>query len=144
MNKLIIPYTEKEHPVFGKINRPLVRLALFSECIGKWLEVGQVLADTGADISIIPLPLGQVLVSDVGNGEPLHVGGALSSDKFVNAFVHRIPARIGNHSFEMPMAVSLSSAIPPIWGRQEALDRFSISFIRGKEMVLEIKDSGNA
>ncbi|RKZ54017.1 MAG: hypothetical protein DRR00_02590 [Candidatus Parabeggiatoa sp. nov. 3] len=140
MKKLSFPYIEKEHYLFGKITRPLVRLAFFSERFGKWLEVGQVLADTGADISVIPLPLGQILVSDVEKGIPMLVGGILSSEMSVNAYVHRIKAQIGVHSFEMPIAVSLSSVIPPIWGRREALDRFTVSFVRGQELVLEINE----
>jgi hypothetical protein len=84
MKKLTFPYIEKEHHIFGKITRPLVRLAFFSERFGKWLEVGQVLAG-GADISVIPLPLGQVLVSNVENGIHKLVGGILSSDMSVNA-----------------------------------------------------------
>jgi hypothetical protein len=40
----------------------------------------------------------------------------------------------------MPIAVSLSSAVPPIWGRREALDRFTVSFVEGRELVLEIRD----
>ncbi len=63
MKELKFSYSEKEHHIFGRITRPLVKLAIFSERFGKWLEVGQVLADTGADISVIPLPLGQVMVS---------------------------------------------------------------------------------
>jgi len=141
MKKLTFPYIEKEHHIFGKITRPLVRLAFFSERFKKWLEVGQVLADTGADISVIPLPLGQILVSDVEKGIPMLVGGILSSEMSVNAYVHRIKAQIGVHSFEMPIAVSLSSVIPPIWGRREALDRFTVSFVRGQELVLEINES---
>jgi len=70
MKKLTFPCTEKEHRIFGKITRPVVTLAFFSERFGKWLEVAQVLADTGADISVIPLKLGQILVSDVGSGVP--------------------------------------------------------------------------
>jgi len=141
MKNLIFPYTEKEHHLFGKISRPLVRLAFFSERFGRWLEVGQVIADTGADISVVPLPLGQILVSDVQKGIPIYVGGVLSSDMSVNAFVHRIKARIGDYGFEMPVASSLSSVIPPIWGRQEALDRFIITFVQGRELMLEIEDN---
>jgi hypothetical protein len=141
MKKLTFPYIEKEHHIFGKVTRPLVRLAFFSERFGKWLEVGQVLVDTGADISVIPLPLGQILVSDIENGIAMLVSGILSSDMSVNAYVHRIKARIGIYSFEMPVAISLSSVIPPIWGRQEALDRFTVSFVQGRELVLEIKES---
>jgi hypothetical protein len=140
MKKLIFSYTDKEHCIFGKITRPLIRLAFLSERFGKWLEIGQVLADTGADISLIPLPLGQILVSDVEKGIPICIGGVLSSDVSVNAFIHRIKARIRDYSFEMPVAISLSSVIPPIWGRQEALDRFTISFVQGREFRLEIED----
>jgi len=140
MKKITFFYAEKEHHIFGKITRPLVRLAFFSERFGRWLEVGQVLADTGADISVIPLPLGQILVSDVGSGIPMRVGGILSSDMQVNAFVHRIKARIGDYSFEMPVAISLSSIVPPIWGRREALDRFTVSFVEGRELALEIRE----
>ncbi|MDM8559551.1 hypothetical protein [Candidatus Parabeggiatoa sp. HSG14] len=51
-----------------------------------------------------------------------------------------IKARIGTYSFEMPVAISLSSVIPPIWGRQEALDRFTVSFVQGRELMLEINE----
>ncbi|MDM8549016.1 hypothetical protein QUF72_03015 [Desulfobacterales bacterium HSG2] len=70
----------------------------------------------------------------------MYVGGVLSSDMSFNAFVHRIKARVGDHPFEMPVAISLSSAIPPIWGRREAPDRFTVSFVEGRELVLEIKE----
>jgi hypothetical protein len=89
MKKLTFPCTEKEHGIFGKITRPLITLAFFSERFGKWLEVGQILADTGADISVIPLKLGQIPVSDVGSGISMYAGGVLSSDMSFNAFVHR-------------------------------------------------------
>ena len=139
MKKLIFPYIEKEHHIFGIITRPLIRLSFFSERFEKWLEVGQVLADTGADISVIPLPLGQIIVSNVENGIPMRIGGILSSDIPFNAFVHKIKTRIGDYLFEMPVAVSLLSVIPPIWGRQEALDRFTASYVQGKELVLEVR-----
>jgi len=135
MRNLTFPFTEKEHQIFGTIARPAVKLAFFSERFGRWLEVGRILADTGADISVIPLPLGQILVSDVENGIPMNVGGVLHSDMSVNAFVHRIETRIGDHPFEMPVAISLLSAIPPIWGRQEALDRFTARFVEGRDML---------
>ncbi|HAO19964.1 MAG TPA: hypothetical protein DCQ37_05380 [Desulfobacteraceae bacterium] len=135
--KLTFPCVEQEHYLFGKINRPVIRLALYSVRFGRWLEIGKVLADTGADISVVPLPMGQILIHDIENGVPMYVGGILSSSVAVNAFVHRITARIGDYTFEMPVAISVSSVIPPILGRQEALDRFSVSFIYGKEVIFE-------
>jgi len=138
MTRIVFPYIEQEHPIFGKINRPLIKIAFYSERFGKWLSIDKVLADTGADISVIPLPFGQILISEVELGQPIQLGGILSSNLMANAFVHRIKAKINSHEFEVPVAVSMSSKIPPIFGRQEALDQFLVSFVQGRELVLEI------
>jgi len=126
MTRLIFPYVEQEHPVFGKVNRPLLKLAFYSEHFDRWLAVNKILVDTGADISVIPLPLGQILVNEVESGQPMQLDGVLVSNFMVNAFMHRIQTRLGNYVFEMPAAVSTSTVIPPIFGRQEALDRFMV------------------
>jgi len=131
---------EQEHDIFGKIARSLITVGFYSERFKEWLTVGKVLADTGADISVIPLPLGQILVSDVEKGQPMRIGGALSSNSLFNAFIHRVQARIGNFVFEMPVAVSLSSAVRPILGRREAIDRFTVSFVQGRDVFFKIKE----
>jgi hypothetical protein len=79
-----------------------------------------------------------ILVSDVELGEAIQLGGTLSSNLIVNGFVHQIQARIDHYHFDMPIAVSTSSTIPPILGRLKALDRFKVSFVYGKELILEI------
>jgi hypothetical protein len=61
------------------MTRPLMKLGFYSERFGEWLTVNKVLADTGADISVVPLALGQILVSDVELGEAIQLGGILSS-----------------------------------------------------------------
>jgi predicted aspartyl protease len=138
MSQFTFSYTEQEHPIFGQITRPLLKLAFYSTRFGEWLSVKKVLADTGADISVVPLPLGQILVPEVELGQPIQLGGILSSNLIVNGFVHQIQAKIGDYRFDMPIAVSTSSNIPPILGRQNALDRFKVHFIHGKELILEI------
>ncbi|OQY42408.1 MAG: hypothetical protein B6242_16240 [Anaerolineaceae bacterium 4572_78] len=138
MTRLVFSYIEQKHPVFGTVNRPLIKIAFYYERFGKWLSIGKLLVDTGADISVIPLPFGQILITDIELGQPIQLGGVLSSNLMANAFVHRVKARIGDHIFEVPVAVSMSSKIPPIFGRQEALDQFMVSFVHGKELILEI------
>ena len=44
-------------------------IALFSERFQHWLAVDKVLADTGADISVVPLPFGEILITDVELGQ---------------------------------------------------------------------------
>jgi hypothetical protein len=138
MKKMQFSYIETKHQLFKTIYRPMVRLALFSNNYEKWVEIGNVLVDTGADVSIVPLPLGQILIPKIEQGVPMHIGGVLFSSKTVNAFLHNIKARIGTYSFQMPIAVSLSSVIPPILGRYEALDRFKLSLSYGKLIEFEI------
>lgn len=93
--------------------------------------------DTGADISVIPLSLGQILVDYIEHGEPIYLGGRLSSGTMFNAFVHRIQVKLGDTAFEMPVAIAVSDTIPPILGRREALDRFNAHFVNGQELVLD-------
>jgi hypothetical protein len=138
MSQFSFSYTQQAHPVFGAITRPLLKLSLFSERFQEWVVIGKVLADTGADISVVPLPVGQILVPEVELGQPIQLGGMLSSNLMVNGFVHQIQVRIENYHFEMPVAISTAATIPPILGRQHALDRFKVSFAYGKELMLEI------
>ncbi|MCK5716322.1 MAG: hypothetical protein KAH77_02455 [Thiomargarita sp.] len=132
------PYVEQEHPIFGKVTRPLIKLALYSERFQEWITLKKVLVDTGADISVIPLPMGQILISEIELGQPIQLGGILSSNLMNNAFVHQIQTRIDTHIFDMSVAISTSSTIPPILGRQNGLDRFKVSFIQGKELIIDL------
>ena len=138
MTQFVFPYVEQEHPIFGKVKRPLIKIAMYSERFQQWLSVDKVLADTGADISVVPLPFGEILFTDVEVGQPIQLGGILASNLMANAFVHRVQAKIGNYEFAMPVAVSTSSQIPPILGRQGALDQFKVSFVHDVELILEI------
>lgn len=138
MTQFTFPYVEQVHPIFGTVKRPLIKIALYSERFQHWLAIDKVLADTGADISVVPLPFGEILFSDVEVGQPIQLGGVLASGLIANAFVHTVQAKIGNHHFEMPIAVSTSTKIPPILGRQGALDQFKVTFDHDVELILEI------
>lgn len=138
MTQFVFPYVEQEHPIFGTVKRPLIKIGLYSERFQKWLAVDKVLADTGADISVVPLPFGEILFDEVELGQPIQLGGVLASNLIANAFVHQVRAKIGDHEFEMPIAVSTSSRIPPILGRQGALEQFKVSFVHDVELILEI------
>lgn len=138
MNTLTFPYAKRPHPLFGTINRPLLSLHLHSKLFDQWLTLNDVLADTGADISVVPLPIGQILVDNIEQGQPIQLGGVILSTTMFNAFVHRIQAKLGDHTFDMPLAIATSLHIPPIFGRQEALDRFSALFVNGQNLIIEV------
>ncbi len=137
MSRLSFPYVWRSHHIFGTVLRPLLKLNLYSVRFGIWVALDEVLADTGADISVVPLPIGQLLVADISTGQPIQLGGVISSTAMFNAFLHRVPVKLGDKQFDMPLAVVTSSTIPPIFGRREALDQFEVRFIKGQELVIE-------
>lgn len=137
MNALTCQYIERVHPVFGHILRPAITLHLHSTLFDQWLVLNDVLVDTGADISVAPLPLGQILIDHIEDGQPIRLGGVVASSARHNAFVHHIQARVGEHAFEMPVAIAISQTIPPIVGRLDALDRFTAHFIKGQKLILD-------
>jgi hypothetical protein len=69
MKALVLPYAERQHSFFGSITRPVVSLNFYSERFGQWFVLKNVLVDTGADITVIPFPLGEALVTDVQHGQ---------------------------------------------------------------------------
>jgi hypothetical protein len=138
MTTLIFPYKEKRHPVFGQISRPVLAIDLFVPRFGQWLTVQDVLADTGADLSVVPFALGRAFVDEVQAGLPVSLQGSITAVSTANAFMHTLTARLGDFQFDLPIAIALENNVPPILGRRDALDRFVARFVSGEELVLEI------
>ncbi len=59
------PYTKTKSNIFGTVSRPLITMKIFSLTKNIWIPVYDTLADTGADISIIPAYLGKLIVKDI-------------------------------------------------------------------------------
>lgn len=137
MTTLIFPYREKSHPIFGQVSRPVLTVDLFVPRFGQWLTVQDVLADTGADLSVVPLALGRAFVDEVEMGVPVSLRGSITAVPTANAFMHTLTARLGNVQFAMPVAIALENNVPPILGRLDALDRFVARFVNGEELILE-------
>ncbi len=137
MTTITFPYVERHHPLLGSVKRPLLRLELHSERFNLWIALDDVLADTGADLSVVPLPFGQLLVTNVESGQPTQLGGIVSSTSAFNGYIHQIQARLGETEFELLVAVVTTATIPPIFGRRQALDRFEVRFVHGQELIIE-------
>lgn len=116
----------------------MLTLHVYSTRFSRWLSVKNVLVDTGADVSVVPLRLGQLLIGDIQKGKPIRLGRVVSSAAMFHGFMHSIQTQIAETTFEMPVAVAMAIAIPPIIGRREALDRFSIRLVKGQKLILEM------
>lgn len=135
MPKQVFPYKEKESGIFGKTKRPLIDLYIFSKTQQGWLLVLEVLADTGADISILPRTIGESLVKDMRKGEYLEIRG-ITPGAYTEVFIHHLSCKIGEIKFTAPFALADSDDVPPILGRAKGLDLFEATFYKGKETRL--------
>jgi hypothetical protein len=137
MTSLTFPYQAREPPFFGTVTRPVLTLHLYSTQFSRWFSVRNVLVDTGADVSVVPIGLGQLLLGDVQQGQPIQLGRVVSSAAMFHGFMHSVQTQISDITFKMPVAVAMTATIPPIVDRREALDRFTIRFVKGQELILE-------
>ena len=67
MPEIEFPYIQQESKIFGKILRPLIPIEIFSALSNDWISIDEVLADTGADVTILPRFIGEMLVEDITN-----------------------------------------------------------------------------
>lgn len=138
MPRHTFPYKEKESGIFGKTKRPLIDLYIFSETNKNWLSIVEVLADTGADISILPRTIGEALVKDIKNGRYLEIRG-ITPGAYTEVFTHNLICKIGGVEFKTPFAIADSDDVPPILGRFKGLDLFEAVFYKGRETRLSNK-----
>lgn len=51
-------------------------------------------------------------------------------------YIHQLKFRLNGKEFELPVAISDSNDVPPIFGRVKGLDRFDANFLRGQKIKL--------
>lgn len=129
------PYKERGSGIFGKTKRPLIDLYVFSEARKAWLFLAEVLADTGADISVLPRTIGESLVKDIKRGRYLEIRG-ITPGAYTEVFIHQFICKIRDFKFKAPFAIADSDDVPPILGRAGGLDLFEAVFYKGKETRL--------
>lgn len=128
------PYTQKESRIVGHILKPLIDIEIFSKD-GLWYGLDEVLVDTGADITLLPKNVGEVLVDDIKVGKKATIKGIAPFELIV--YIHSLKVRVANKEFQTKVAIADSDDVPAVLGRFEALDIFRAEFVRGKELVLE-------
>jgi len=133
MPEIEFPYIQQESKIFGKILRPLIPIEIFSALSNDWISIDEVLADTGADVTILPRFIGEMLVEDITTGEYIEIRGITPSSALV-AFLHQMKARISDKEFKLPIAIADSNTVPSIFGRVTGLDRFEVNFSNGEKV----------
>ena len=130
-------YREEKSDIFGKIKRPIITLEIYSHLLNIWLTVENALADSGADISLLPKTLGANFVGDITKGKEVKLRGIVPFAKLAG-YIHTLRIRIAGEEFEAPFVIVDSDYTHPIFGRKDALDKFTARFEKGRETVLDI------
>lgn len=130
-------YKEGKSSLLGIIKRPFISLEIYSESQLRWIEIKNVLADTGADICLLPRFIGKLLVGDITTGLYKKIRGVVPNT-FLNGFVHNFKIKIGSREFIAPVLIADSEDVTPIFGRARAMDLFKVRF-DGDSTIIEEK-----
>ena len=132
---MVIPYVDENSDVFKKIKRPKLALSIYSKNLKKWIRIEDFLADTGADISILPKSLGKLIIGDYKTGVRYKISG-FAREKAVDLYVHKLTVRLAGKKFRTNFAISNSDDVPPTLGRFGALDKFDIRYQQGRKLII--------
>ena len=120
-------YREGKSSLFGIVKRPLISLEAYSLKLHRWVLFKEVLADTGADICLLPRFMGSLLLDDITNGNYKKIRGVVPNT-FLNGFIHNLKIRVSDKDFIAPVFIADSEDVTPIFGRVKALDLFKACF----------------
>ncbi|MEK6887919.1 MAG: hypothetical protein AABX14_03165 [Candidatus Aenigmatarchaeota archaeon] len=127
-------YIEKESRILGHVLKPLISIEILSKD-DLWYGLDEVLVDTGADITLIPKSVGEVLVGDITSGKKAAIKGITPFELII--YIHNLKMKVMNKEIETSIAIADSDDVPAVLGRFMALDLFNAEFLKGKELILD-------
>jgi predicted aspartyl protease len=127
-------YQRRKSPILGIVLRPIVSIEIYSK--SNKVVIDDVLADTGADITLLLRNIGELLVDDITKGKYVEIKGVVPSANLIS-YIHCFKIKLGEKVFTAPVAIADSDNVPPILGRYKALDLFNVRFNKGKEVIFE-------
>lgn len=104
------------------VRRPVADIWLRSN--GGWLEFHPYI-DSGADITLIPLSLGELLGFKVEGEKIEEIGGIRGA---VPVIYKKWKIKIGERILPVLIAWALIEEVPPLLGRTDIFDVFDVSF----------------
>ena len=116
------PYRKEKSGLLGTVYRPVGEVFFITD--KEILEFPYI--DSGADITLVPKSLGELLgfKADENKIKEIHgVGG-----ESIPVILEDIRIRIGRHEFPVKIAWALIEHVPPLLGRFGIFDKFKIIF----------------
>ena len=114
------------------VKRP-VALVEFQLANGNWLSK-YLYIDSGADITLIPRSVGDLLGFELAPEETIEeIGGIAGALPTVR---RRVTVRIANHKLEAEVSWALTEEVPLLLGRKDIFDAFHITFKQDQGLVV--------
>ncbi len=131
-----IPYSQQKSSIFGIIPRPLVAIKVYSKTKNTWIPVYDALADTGADITLLPRYLGEMIVGDITTGKYIEIKG-IATSAVVIGFIHKVRLEVFRKEVDANIVIADTDDVRPVLGRLDGLDLFSVTFDKGKHIIMK-------
>ena len=133
MKRISFPYKKEPSNLFGYIYRPVVEIYLKTK-ENQWFKVSAY-ADSGADITIFPKSISEILNLKLHEGQESTVKGVGGEE--IKIFIHKITVRINQEELEIRAGFAEREDIPYLLGRTDILTHFNLLF--KKDRVIFIK-----
>ncbi|MGB2727783.1 MAG: hypothetical protein WBD09_04825 [Halobacteriota archaeon] len=91
--------------------------------------------DSGADSTVLPRFIGELLVEDTTSGKYSEIKGVVPGSVLI-AYIHDLRIKVGEREFRAPVAIADSNDVPSIFGRIDSLDLFEANFLKGEKVKL--------
>lgn len=129
-------YRKEYSPVLGEIYRPSAEVILKHN---DKIVLFYPYIDSGADITLIPRSLGEMLGLELDDNI-IELGGL--GDNKVPVLIKKIEIKVGRYLLPIHVAWALIEEIPPLLGRKDLFTGFLISFDE-ENKVIQFKAKSN-
>jgi len=124
-------FKEEQSRIFGPILRPVARIIL----INRKNEVPEhVYVDSGADITLIPKSVGELLGFKIEESDKIEEMKGIG-DYGIPVIIKKLKIKIGEKTIDARVAWSLLEDVPLLLGRIDIFRLFNISFEKEKKTV---------
>lgn len=120
-------FKEEESAIFGKIRRPIALVSFKHQKENIWRHIDMIV-DTGADYTLLPIFLAPILGLDIKKDCKVIVTYGVGGKRLVYLLKRRINIKMGNYNRNIPVGFLSHNEIPPLLGRQEFFETFKVTF----------------
>jgi len=133
LKKFSFSYKKEPSTLFGYIYRPVVEIYLKTK-ENQWFKVSTY-ADSGADITIFPKSVSEIIGLKLQDGQESTVTGVGGEE--IKIFVHKITVRIEEEKLKVRAGFAEREDIPYLLGRTDILTHFNILFEKDKVVFIK-------